>query len=603
MTKNRRLCVKLIHCGNRNIANPDDNAEKSIFFIPMGLFPLADKLKKNGVDIEIINLDLETGSIEDILDFGALDAVGLDCHWINQALAVVETAALIKKIKPSVFIFIGGYSASFFSEEILTTYSCIDAVIRGDAEIPILELCRKLEEPPGSLPISLEGVGNLTWRNHRGEIMVNKFVYTANSEDMNALEYADMELLRNWKFYRDLCKFWTRFSPYNRVPVFFLEVGRGCKYNCSFCGGNSLAQACIGNRQEVAVRSVDSVIETIKKAVAYGYSLVFPSFEFAGSDPWYSRLFRKIKEEKIKVDFVYGSWGLPGKFLVDELSACFENSIIEVSPETADHILRKKNKDMRIYYSNQELEEILDHIDTKPNVKIQIYFGYFLAYETEETVFTTLNYIARLIRKYSRIAEVLYLNLSTDPASLLYLDPKRYDVEISVRCFNDYIEALKDAYIERSKESQLNMTLFRPADMSPAVMEHLARKIELFKRIFAYFGRSAALLMDRDRHRDYGVNIISDYIREFNLAEIPTSRFTPGFIKDVLFDICRKYNLGSTELTRTIHKEYQDGRKGYVNVNISGSTREIKVVSQQEKERIRSTIHEARQEIEADFDI
>lgn len=61
MKLNEQLRVKLIHCGNSNIANPMDTVDKNIFFMPMGLFPLAKTLKDNGFDSEILHLDLEKG--------------------------------------------------------------------------------------------------------------------------------------------------------------------------------------------------------------------------------------------------------------------------------------------------------------------------------------------------------------------------------------------------------------------------------------------------------------------------------------------------------------------------------------------------------------
>lgn len=601
MNDNNQLCVKLIHCGNKNIANPLDHAEKSNFYVPMGLFPMANNLKKHGVDVEIINLDLEEGSIEEILDFSSLDAVGLDCHWVNQSLTTLDTAAAIKKIKPEIFVFWGGYTASFFSDEILESYPFIDAIIRGDGEAPIMELCRVLKERKSEIssPFPLEKVRNLRWRDTHNTIISNPFTYAAAAGDLDTLDFGDIRLLRNWKFYRDLCRFWTHFSPINQLPMFFLEVGRGCTYNCSFCGGNAAAQKYISNRTGCVVRSIDSVLETIKKAVSLGFSLIFPTFEFAGSDAWYLKLFRRIKAENLEISFAYGSWGLPSKALVDELSEVFPHAIIEVSPESADLEVRQKNKDSRIFYTNEELEACLDHIAAKPNVKIQLYFSYFLAFDTEETVFTTMEYISKLFLTYSHIAEVLYLNLSTDPASLLFLDPGKYRVDMYVHRFADYIDALKDTYLVKNEESQLNMTLFKPKDMTGEAMNLLARKIELFKRIFSRFSHSASLILNTVPQR----NVITDYLRGIDLSQTPVNRFTPAYIRDILLDICQRYNIRGAVLSHTVRKEFREGGKGYVNLNIASDDAKMETISQEEKNRICSNIQKARVSIDADFDI
>ena len=44
------------------------------------------------------------------------------------------------------FIFLGGFTASLFAEEIMLNYPQIDAIIRGDAEVPIVKLCMALND-------------------------------------------------------------------------------------------------------------------------------------------------------------------------------------------------------------------------------------------------------------------------------------------------------------------------------------------------------------------------------------------------------------------------------------------------------------------------
>ena len=202
MNANKRLCIKLIHCGNMNIVNPQDNLNKSNFFIPMGLFALANQLKRNCFDAEIIHFDLELGhDIEEILDFAALDAVGMDCHWVNQSLVVLEMARIIKRIKPGIFTFLGGYTASFFAEEILTGNGEIDAIIRGDGEIPLLELCEVLNrylqenhtlENCTRNSLELQQVSNLVWRKTTGVIISNDWSYVATAKDLDQLDFAGL---------------------------------------------------------------------------------------------------------------------------------------------------------------------------------------------------------------------------------------------------------------------------------------------------------------------------------------------------------------------------------------------------------------------------
>ena len=96
MNSNDLLCFRLFHCGNTNVANPRDSQEKNIFFMPMGLFAMANELNKNKVNVEILHSDLEAGKdIREILDFDTVDVVGFDDHWVNGCVVVMDTAALI----------------------------------------------------------------------------------------------------------------------------------------------------------------------------------------------------------------------------------------------------------------------------------------------------------------------------------------------------------------------------------------------------------------------------------------------------------------------------------------------------------------------------
>ncbi len=553
MNSEGQLCVKLIHCGNKNIANRKDVSEKNVFYMPMGLFPLASVLKQNGIDAEIIHLDLVTGDqIEDILDFRTLDAVGLDCHWANQSLGVLDTARLIKKLNPDVFVFLGGYTASFFAGEIMSEYLAVDAIIRGDGEVPIVALCRRLF---GSLDnrsnIALDDVPNLVWRRNENELVVNEISYVAAAHDMERLEFAEVDLLRDWKWYRDLCTFPTRFTPLNSMPQFLLEVGRGCPYACSFCGGNVEAQRRISNRNKPVVRSVDSVIHTIRKAASFGFSFFYTSFEFEGSDEWYIELFRRIEKEKLDIAFGYGCWRIPSRPLMDAISKSCRWALIEISPETGVAELRRRNKDNRLFYTNTELEQCLDYMGAKENVKAQLFFGHYLPFDTVETVFATLSYITQLFSEYSRFVEFEYDNLSTDPCSLLYLYPEKYQVDIQVRCFTDYMAKLEEYYL-MGKDPLPDMTMFRPRGISEAESGVVSTKLRLFKHLLSDFPNSVLMVMAKSKT----ANVISDY-----LCKVDLSSLWSVDAKDVLLNICEEHSLLSAELIELVTREHDKRRQ------------------------------------------
>lgn len=546
MDSKNRFCIKLIHCGNKNIANPVDTEEKNIFLMPMGMLPLADALKKSGAHVEIIHTDLETGQrIEDLLDFDALDAVGFDCHWINQSQAVLDIAEMIKKIKPGVFIFLGGFSASLFAEEIVSTYGQVDAIIRGDAEGPIVELYWALRRQ-----IPFRKVRNLVWKDRQGHLKVNEFTYTGTARDMDGLDFAAFHLLRNFQYYRAASKFWTKFTPISTSPMFLLEVGRGCQYACTFCGGNCVAQNQINKRKKTVFRSIDAVIATMKKAVSYGFETFYTCLESEDSHQWYMELFNRVHQEKLKVNFVYGSWGLPQGDLIEALSRNFTHSIIEISPETANTELRRLNKDIRLFYTNEQLEQVLDHAKEKGNVKIQLYFGFYLAGDTKKTIWETLNYILKLLLQYPGLLEIEYSNFSTDPGSLFFFYPEKYHLVIKVRKFSDYIRCINESYVGKKGESA-DLTLFRPVNISKGEDIKIRRKIRLLHHLFSFYGKSAAYIL----RETGGPGTILSFLEKAEICTGADYTFPANEIKEMLLDFCRRSKIADDTLPRIIRAE------------------------------------------------
>lgn len=568
MNENKQFCIKLIHMGNISMVNPEDRQQKNIFFMPMGLFPLADILARNGFAAEIIHTDLEAGkSIREILDFDTVDMVGIDDHWVNQSVTAVETAAEIKRIKPGMFVVFGGYSASLFAEEIIRDFPQIDAVIRGDGEIPLIELARVLHEEKlqgkdivtGLSSEKLKKVQNLVWRDADKNVFVNEITYTATVEDMEKLDFAALEYLRNSEGYRLSSFFYTNYGPIKNSPMFLLEAARGCEYACTFCGGNCAAQKKMANRTRTIFRSVESTMATIKKAISYGFETFYTSLEWETSDEWYIELFKRIEEEKLAINYTYGCWRLPSPALVDAMSAASREVIIEISPETSSDELRKRNKDVRIAYTNKEMEACLDYINTKKNVKVQLFFGFYVSGDIPGTVIDTAEYILKLAIKYPGLLELEYANFSTDPGSLFFFNPGKYGIDIKVRNFRDYLAYIRENYILK-KGQQADMTVFKPFAVTAAEDAELRRQIRLWNYLFVAYRKSVSYILTKTQSPD----IIMAVVKKSTIPLNPDNNFNLDELKRILIGMCAekemlddfliKLIVGECELMKMEHR-------------------------------------------------
>jgi radical SAM superfamily enzyme YgiQ (UPF0313 family) len=561
MNSKNQLCVKLVHCGNINVINPRDKEQKNTFFMPMGLFALAGVLKQNQFDTEIIHLDFETDKkITEILDFDEIDVIGFDCHWVNQGRMVLEIAALIKSIRPGIFILLGGFTASLFTHEILSTYPQVDLIIRGDAEEPVVRLCQVIREEklkksqfsPNQPPGLFRTVQNLAWKEGNNEIRMNDISYVATAENLEKLDFAAIDLLRDWEKYVMLSRYYSNFKCLNATPVFFLEVGRGCQYACTFCGGNCVAQERMNNRKHTVIRSVDSVLETMKKAMNFGYRMFFVCLEYEGSDEWHIQLLDRVREENLSISFGYGCWRLPSRPLIDAVASSCQQGVIEISPETGSIELRKKNKDMRLYYSNRDLTDCLDYISQKDNLKVQLYFGYFLASDTEETIMYTIEFAIDMLIRYHRIMEVEYSNFSTDPGSLLFFYPEKYNIDIKVKNFNDYMEYLKKYYVDKKGQSA-DMTLFRPKELPAERVDPIHRKMMLFNFLFSSYRKSVSYILEKNRTPA----VIMEFLNSNEIPLNDENQFPRVLVKDSFTDLCRKHHLLDLYLLKLIDYEYQ----------------------------------------------
>ncbi|MCK4778841.1 MAG: cobalamin-dependent protein, partial [Candidatus Lokiarchaeota archaeon] len=214
----------------------------SFIFIPMGVFAIADFLEKEGFGVKIINYPLEqylnrNWELTNFLKNIDFDVCGIDLHWIHNAHGAIEVAKIVKKVNPNAKVILGGYSASYYHNQILKYYKAVDGIIRGEGEVPLLKYAQSVKKNQ-----SLDSVPNLSYRDSPKHIKVNSLTYTAKTLDN--LNFTNVSLLKNAKQYFEC-------SRQMMGIAFNLPVGRGCPFNCPYCGGGQRAQEYISGRKEV----------------------------------------------------------------------------------------------------------------------------------------------------------------------------------------------------------------------------------------------------------------------------------------------------------------------------------------------------------------
>ena len=419
-----------------------------INFLPMGLLALADSLHREGISTEVVHLGVEW--IEDphfsILDYIQQKdprIVAIDLHWHHQSFDAMEVAKKIKSTFPHIFVLLGGFTASFFHEEIMKNFDAVDGIIRGEAEVPLLELTRALlqkEEDLFSVP-------NLTWR-RKGRILINPLSYVASEEDLNRLSFNNFPLLKNYPtyiryigqpFYVKGVSKKKNFWMYSlKSPIYHLTVGRGCPVQCTWCSGNIPSQMTITGRKKVTLRGIEEVLQTIQGALSYGYETFHICFDPSPQNPeYFLKLFSRIREEGVKMECFFESFGLPTLDFIKSFKETFPGpkSLIALSPDVGADRLRKIHKGHP--YTNQALMDCLDQLE-RHGVFCDVFFTVGVPFETTEDVQQTLQLQKKIRDRYSNVRGIRTFTIEMEPGSPWHLDPEAFGVETRLQNFMDY---------------------------------------------------------------------------------------------------------------------------------------------------------------------
>lgn len=432
--------VLLFHCARyNNLTN----------IIAMGLWGIADYLTMHGYQVSMIHTKVEElyyGNFEvDRYMDDQVIMVGFSAHWFPMVNECLDIAQRIKGLRPNTLIEFGGLSASYFATTLLEEYSAVDVVVKGDGEEPLRELLENLRLET----TDFENVSNLVWK--KDNIIVdNGITYKNTSENVYEIHYAKQnkyllhyDFAQNTKVfcnsYTDFCSFQPRDFKCNKT--FFLLTGKGCPVNCTFCGGGHDAQVMMNDRRKCLYLKDDQIIQTIKEAMELGYYDFSVCFDTVPQKPHYLGWLRKIAEENLDINLMFGFWGLPPLEVFDDFKQAAKNLLFEISPETYSEKIRNFNRGFS--FSNDDMERVVQKCcDEK--IYLHMYFAYPMPNETYQDVLNTRKYTWQTNVKYPHYIETFYIRLSTDPASPIYQRPGDYDCELLVSSLKEHLQAARD---------------------------------------------------------------------------------------------------------------------------------------------------------------
>jgi radical SAM superfamily enzyme YgiQ (UPF0313 family) len=214
---------------------------ESGFFPPLGLEFIAAVVRKYARSLDLLDFRMEPGRTADFLR----PDTDLVCFSVNWDLDRDFLESEIRSVPPGILTIVGGRHATENPQRWLAEFPNVDAVVRGDGEEAMDEICRR---------VPMEQIAGLSFR-HNGVIRHNPARTDLTVRDDL---YPDRSLRRH---------------PYS-VKIMGVDSGlkvdtiassRGCPFSCKFC---SFSRNPLGGKHRWRARSPESVVDELGKIKA-----------------------------------------------------------------------------------------------------------------------------------------------------------------------------------------------------------------------------------------------------------------------------------------------------------------------------------------------
>jgi B12-binding domain/radical SAM domain protein len=408
---------------------------------PVGFSSMAAYLKRHGISVRIINIALlmlrdPSFDAEALIRRLHPKLVGIDLHWLPHCHGSIEVAKIVKKHHPETPVVFGGFSSSYFHEE-LVEYPAVDFVIRGDsAEEPLRRLFVAL-----STGESLDRVPNLTWKTESGEVRVNAMDWVP--DDIDEFDLGYQEIIRSVLKYRDLTGVlpFTNFLDY---PIMAAIASRGCDRNCCFCGGSDYAFKGVLHRSKTAYRSPEALVQEAKNISRFsrGPLFVIGDLLFPGAD-YTDQVLAGLGRAQLSNQIIFEFFAPPPAEFYARVEREVRHHSYEMSVESHDEGVRAA---IGKGYSNQAIEESIGAALEHNCERFDLYFLVGLPKQTKQTVMETVEYCDHLYKKFGgdpRIRVFISpLAPFLDPGSRGFEQPERLGYKLLCHTLEEHRQAL-----------------------------------------------------------------------------------------------------------------------------------------------------------------
>lgn len=414
-----------------------------------GILYLASYLRRNGVEAVVRLFDDDVTpkdirrSLAKLLAHVKPRVVGLSLKWFHHLSRARVIAEALKAIDPAVRVVLGGNTAAYWWRE-LSAWPCVDDVVLGDGEAPLLALCQGHPAPPNVVTRGASGPSRAPLA----------YVQGATSDDTYYSHFDELFLSQ-----LDAHSFSGWVAP-----------GKGCSENCLYCGGTRGVQQAGFGRAKAFLRPHEAVNLDHREVVPRTWQL---RYDFQGSSAEYlEACWGDVDLSRHAT--TYFLWGVPKPGLLAALARRFGRVFVVLDIGCFSETQRLEQMQRGLLKpcpTDAELVQVIDEARRYPNLELEVSGIAGLPFASLATLDEERRHVARVLEAGCVVG---YQRLEAQPGALVTEHPARFGMVTEARTFDEFL-----AYFDAREPGASHVPMVRFADAKlEAAVADTARELE-----------------------------------------------------------------------------------------------------------------------------
>jgi radical SAM superfamily enzyme YgiQ (UPF0313 family) len=203
----------------------DDGKNPHGSVLPLGFAWMSALLEKHDISVKIVDFQIEDADLEELLQNENPLCAGVS-GTTQSRFNSFEIIEKVKAINREIITLYGGPHATLTAEDTLRHIQALDAVVRNEGEVTILEIMKALKHKQ---KIDFAEISGISFQENGHAIHNQSRPYI---NDLDSLPFPVWHLFKMDYYMLELDAL--------KLPAHVILTSRGCPFNCSFCAARLL---------------------------------------------------------------------------------------------------------------------------------------------------------------------------------------------------------------------------------------------------------------------------------------------------------------------------------------------------------------------------